>query len=119
VQVISLNEIAEFATLAVEQRDALQGKRINLASDELTLNEMTRHIAGALDKKLTYQAIPLDVVRKQSEDLGKMYDWFNRVGYSAEVEKLRQEYPQVHWQTFEEWAIAQHWSQVIPAAPKT
>lgn len=36
-----------------------------------------------------------------------MFEWFDRVGYSADIEALRHEFPEVPWLTFEEW-LAQH-----------
>ena len=43
------------------------------------------------------------------QDLGKMFDWFNQVGYSADIPTLRRDYPEVGWHTLEEWAKAQDW----------
>lgn len=113
LQLISLPEIAEFVTLAVEQRDAFRGKRVNIASDELTPVAMAQHISEAARAKLAYVPVPLDEVRRQSEDFAKMYDWFNRVGYSVRIPRLKQEYPQVHWTTFAEWTRAQNWSRLF------
>lgn len=118
LQVISLPEIAEFTTLAVERRNAFRGKRIDIASDELTPTEMAQRISQAAGAKLAYVPVPLDEVRKQSEDFAKMYDWFNRVGYSAQIPKLRKEYPQVHWTTFRDWSAAQDWSRFLPRSAK-
>jgi uncharacterized protein YbjT (DUF2867 family) len=118
LQVISLPEIAEFTTLAVEQPRSFRGKRINIASDELTPPEMARQISEAAGTRLVYHAIPLDQVRQQSEDFAKMYDWFNRVGYSADIAKLKTDYPQVHWRSFREWSRMQNWSRVLPASTK-
>jgi uncharacterized protein YbjT (DUF2867 family) len=118
LQVISLPEIAEFTTLAVEQRGAFRGKRINIASDEPTLNEIARQLSEIAGRKLVYRAIPLDEVRKQSEDFAKMYDWFNRVGYSVDIARLKHDYPQVHWRTFREWSRAQDWSRVFSGPTK-
>ncbi len=114
LQVISLPEIAEFTTLAVERRHSFRGKRINIASDERTPVEMAHLISQAAGGKLRYVPVPLDEVRKQSEDFAKMYDWFNRVGYSVRIPKLKSDYPQVHWTTFSEWSAAQDWSRVLP-----
>lgn len=116
IQVISLPELAEFTTLAVEGPKAFHGKRINVASDEPMLSEMTADLSTVLNRKLLYQAIPLDQVRTQSEDLAKMYDWFNREGYTADIRALRRDYPQVHWRSFREWAAAQNWSQALSSS---
>jgi uncharacterized protein YbjT (DUF2867 family) len=118
LQIISLPEIAEFTTLAVEQRRSFQGRRINIASDELTPPEMARQVSEVAGTKLAYYSVPLDQVRQQSEDFAKMYDWFNRVGYSVDIAKLKAEYPQVHWRSFREWLGTQDWSKVLPASTK-
>lgn len=119
LQVISVPEIAEFTTLAVEHPKQFRGRRVNLASDELTPTELAREVSDASGRPLTYRAVPLDQVRTQSEDFARMYDWFNRTGYSADIPKLREEYPQVHWRTFHDWSHAQDWSRAFrpPKAP--
>jgi uncharacterized protein YbjT (DUF2867 family) len=118
LQVISLPEIAEFTTLAVEQPRSFRGKRINIASDEPTMTEVAQQLSEVSGRKLAYRTIPLDEVRKQSEDFAKMYDWFNRVGYSVDIAKLKRDYPQVHWRSFREWTRIQDWSRVLPASTK-
>jgi uncharacterized protein YbjT (DUF2867 family) len=119
LQVISLPEIAEFTTLAVENPASFRGRRINIASDELTPTEIARQLSERAGRKFGYQAVPLDVVRKQSEDMAKMYDWFNRVGYSVDIPKLKHDYPQVHWGSFREWSASKDWSRVLAASSKT
>ena len=39
-----------------------------------------------------------------------MLEWFDRVGYGADIEALRSEHPEVGWHTFEAWAKDQDWS---------
>jgi uncharacterized protein YbjT (DUF2867 family) len=119
LQVISLPEIAEFTALAVEQPQSFRGKRINIASDEPTPIEITRELSEITGRKIAYQQIPLDALRKQNADAARMYEWFNQVGYSVDIPKLKADYPQVHWRSFQEWARAQDWTRVIPPAPKT
>jgi uncharacterized protein YbjT (DUF2867 family) len=119
LQVISLPEIAEFTALAVEDPRSFRGKRINIASDEPTPTEIARQLSELTGRKLAYQAIPLDAVRKQGEDMAKMYDWFNRVGYSVDIAKLKHEYPQVRWGSFREWSAKQDWSRFLSAPSKT
>lgn len=119
LQVISLPEIAEFTTLAIEQRRSFAGKRINIASDEVTPTEIARVLSEVAGTKLAYVQVPLDQVRQQSEDFAKMYDWFNRVGYSVDIPKLKRGFPQVRWTTFHQWAAAQDWARVLPASTKS
>jgi uncharacterized protein YbjT (DUF2867 family) len=119
LQVISVPEIAEFLTLVLEQPRTFQGRRINLASDETTPEGISLELSRVLGKNVRYQAIPLDELRKQSEDMALMYDWFNRVGYSADIAKLRHDYPQVHWRSFPEWVAKQDWSTLTSPSSGT
>ena len=118
LQVISLPEIAEFTALAVEQRNAFRGKRINIASDAVTPVEITAELARATGLALTYHPVPIEQVRQQSADMAAMYDWFNRVGYSVDVARLKKEYPQVEWTTFPAWVGMQDWSRVRPPSKR-
>ncbi len=113
LQTISVAEIAEFTALVVENPRSFRGARIDLASDELTPVEMARGVSDASGRKVAYVPIPLEVLRKQSEDLAKMNDWFNRVGYSVDIPKLRREHPKVRWRSFREWAGSQDWARLL------
>ena len=72
----------------MERRNSFRGKRINIASDEGTPVDRARLSSQAAGGELRYVPVPLDEVRKQSEDFAKMYDGFNRVGYSVHIPKL-------------------------------
>jgi hypothetical protein len=39
-----------------------------------------------------------------------MYEWFMKVGYSADIDKLRREHPEITWESFAQWADRQDWS---------
>ena len=116
LQSISVAEIAEFTTLAVEQRQAFRGKRINIGSDETTPVEMARLLSESIGQKISYFQVPLEEMRKQNEDLAKMNDWFNRVGYSVNIPQLKRDYPQVHWGSFRDWVKAQDWKEALAAS---
>jgi len=40
----------------------------------------------------------------------KMYEWFDRVGYTVDHAALRREFPDVAFHDFESWAKAQDWN---------
>jgi uncharacterized protein YbjT (DUF2867 family) len=107
---IALADVASCDTLVLERRDEFLGKRINIASDELSGTEYARAISDASGKKIDYHQNPLEQVRKLSEDFARMEEWFDRVGYSADIEALRRDYPEVEWTRFGQWVRAQDWS---------
>jgi len=48
-----------------------------------------------------------------------MYEWFDRVGFDADVVGLRSLYPEVEWHRFGTWAAEQDWSTIaVPATPQ-
>ena len=48
-----------------------------------------------------------------SEDVALMYQWFDRVGYSADIAQLQRDFPEVGWTSFEQWAQVQDWPQLL------
>jgi hypothetical protein len=54
--------------------------------------------------------IPIAVARQQSEDLALMFEWFDRVGYDADIAALRRDFSEVRWHSFADWAGEFDWS---------
>ena len=110
LQGISVKNVGEMHALALQNRDSFQGKRINLAGDSLTGTQYAAEISKASGRKIGYQEVPLETVRESSEDFAAMYDWFTKVGYSADIAGLKRDYRDVAWESFAEWAARQDWS---------
>ena len=66
-------------------------------------------ISEASGRHIEYAALPVDAVRQWNDDLARMFEWFERVGYDADVIGLRELYPEVAWHRFSAWAREQHW----------
>jgi len=107
LQQTAVADIAGFAALVLERREPFLGKRLDIASDELTGREMVEILSRITGHTVEYVPVPVETVRAQSEDLALMFEWFDRVGYSADIPALRREYPDVGWHSFEAWARAQ------------
>lgn len=110
---IALDDIAGFAVLALENKGQFVGKRFDLASDDLTGAQAAEILSKVIGKPIKYFQVPIENVRKMSEDLAKMYQWFERVGYSVDAAALRREYPDVGWHTYEAWAKEQDWKAIL------
>jgi hypothetical protein len=50
------------------------------------------------------------------EDGAKMYEWFDRVGFTVDRAALRREFPDVAFHDFETWANAQDWNALLQGA---
>jgi uncharacterized protein YbjT (DUF2867 family) len=110
---IAVEDIGKFAALMIEQRDRFAGQRIDVASDELDGNEQADVLSEILGREVRYHEVPLDALRQQSEEMALMYEWFDRVGYDADILALRETYPEVGWHTFEDWARKQDWAAAL------
>jgi uncharacterized protein YbjT (DUF2867 family) len=113
LQQSALENIAEFSALVLEHRKPFLGKRIDIASDEVTGERATKILSNELGYRIKYVQIPLEQVRQANEDMARMYDWYGRVGTGINISSLHQEYPEVNWHTFEDWAKSQNWDEIV------
>ena len=110
---IALDDIAGFAVLALENKGRFVRKRIDLASDDLSGARVAEILSKVIGKPIKYFQVPIENIRKMSEDLAKMYQWFERVGYSVDTMALRRHYPEVGWHSYEAWAKGQDWKAIL------
>jgi uncharacterized protein YbjT (DUF2867 family) len=104
LQQSALQNIAEFSALVLERRKPFLGKRIDIASDEVTGEQATNILSNMLGYKIRYVPVPLEQVYQGNEDLARMYEWYEKVGTGIDISALHQEYPEVKWLTFSDWA---------------
>ncbi|MDQ5869818.1 MAG: NmrA/HSCARG family protein [Thermoproteota archaeon] len=109
LQQSALENIAEFFALVLERRNSFLGKRIDIASDELTGEQAAKVLSDELRRKISYVQVPLEQIRQASEDLALMFQWFERIGTGVEVASLHKQYPEVNWLTFKDWVKSQNW----------
>jgi hypothetical protein len=110
LQQMALRDLARFVALVMEERERFLGLRIDVASQELTGFEEARILSRLGGRTIEYRRTPIDELAKSHPDMAKMFEWFERTGYSVEIERLHREYPEVGWHTFEKWASAQDWT---------
>ena len=107
LQQSALENIAEFSALVLERRNPFLGKRIDIASDEVTGEQADEILSNVLGNKIRYVHVPLEQVYRANEDMARMYDWYERVGTGIDITSLHQEYPEVNWLIFKYWAKSQ------------
>ena len=86
LQMQAVSDIGEFSASLFERRDDVIGKRIDIAADELSGNELAAILANVTGKPVSYLALSPDIFRPAMEDLALMVEWFDRVGYEANIE---------------------------------
>ena len=111
-QQVAIENIGQVAMSVIDAGDPYFGKRIDLAGDELSGSRMAEIISEVSGKPIQYIEVPIDEMMKMNEDWGKMFDWFNKVGYSTDIPALKRDFTWVKWMTFEDWAKNQDWSVI-------
>jgi uncharacterized protein YbjT (DUF2867 family) len=113
---IAVADIGAVAVRVLEDPARFTGKRFDLAGDELTGNDVVAVLSRVTDRPFSYYQVPLDVIRQRmGDDAVKMYEWFDRVGYTADRALLRREFPDIAFYDFESWAKAQDWRALLSA----
>jgi uncharacterized protein YbjT (DUF2867 family) len=107
LQQSALQNIAEFSSMVLEGREPFLGKRTDIASDEVTGEQAAEILSNELGYKIKYVPVPLERVYQANEDMARMYDWYEKVGTGIDISDLHQEYPEVNWLSFKDWAKLQ------------
>ncbi|MGA8542308.1 MAG: NmrA/HSCARG family protein [Thermoplasmata archaeon] len=113
VKMVALEDLGAFDSLVLENPSRFHGKRVDIASDAVSQAEAARKISELTGRTIEYQQLPLEALRAQSADMAKMVEWFERAGYTADIEGLRREYPEVGWHRFPDWAAQQPWARLV------
>ena len=109
LQQISVKNIGEFVASLISRRETVFGRRFNIAGDELTGAESAAILSEMTGRSIVFEGFPTSVLTEQDADMGAMFEWFDSIGYTVDIAKLHQEFPDVSWQTYPEWAAAQDW----------
>jgi uncharacterized protein YbjT (DUF2867 family) len=92
LQMIAVDDIGWFGAHAFTHASALNGREIDLAGDVRTMPEAADVLASALGRPISFTRTPIEQVRQYSEDTALMLEWFDRVGYNADIDGLEREF---------------------------
>jgi len=85
LQMIAVDDIGKYGAWAFENHEALNGTAFDIAGDALTMPETATVISSASGRQVGFFRVPIEEVRAFSEDFALMLEWFDRVGYSADI----------------------------------
>ncbi len=89
LQMIDIADIGRAAAEAIDSPDRFVGESIELAGDEKTLDEMADAFAEVIGRPVEPLHVPIEQAREQlGDEMTDMFDWFNRVGYNADIDSL-------------------------------
>lgn len=101
LQGVAADDIGAFVALAFGDPERWRGQEFELAGDEMTGPHYCEAMSRDLGTPVTYFQVPWEAIRGQSEDVYRMYDFFEREGYGADIAGLREIHPGL--QSFDRW----------------
>jgi uncharacterized protein YbjT (DUF2867 family) len=111
LQMIAVNDIGKYGALAFEDHERLKGKAIDIAGDELTMPQTAEALSYVIGRTIAFDPPPIEAVREFSEDFALMCEWFDRVGYEADIVGLKAEFG-IAATKFADWAAQVSWDVV-------
>jgi uncharacterized protein YbjT (DUF2867 family) len=92
LQMIAVDDIGWFGARAFTEAAVLTHREIDLAGDVQTMPEAAEILTEALGRPIAFSQTPIEPVRQYSKEMALMLEWFERVGYSADITGLEREF---------------------------
>ena len=109
LQMIAVEDIGKYGAWAFDNYRKLNGRAFDIAGDAKTMPETARIISEAAGRRIEFVPTPIEEVRKFSEDYAIMLEWFDAVGYNADIEGMAKE-SGIPPTTLPQWAAKVDWS---------
>src|SRR6478752_2615015 len=92
LRMIAVDDIGWFGARAFTDAAALSRREIDLAGDVRTMPEAAEILTEALGRPIAFAQTSIEPVRQHSKEMALMLEWFQRVGYSADIAGLEGEF---------------------------
>ena len=113
IQQAAIADIIGLAALAIERPDEFAGKRITIASDEVTGHQAADALSRAIGRQ--FEAEQLDPA-ELGPGLRALFAWLERTGHDVDIPALHGRHPEVSWHSYVDWLGSQrhHLSAICP-----
>ena len=105
---IAIRDIGFLAAEAIDHPETWVGKAVNIAGDSMTVAAYVDTYSEVMGREVVYTQLPLEqYLQTMPKPLRPLFKWYDEVGYTADVEGLRQRYPEL--MTLEQYLRATGW----------
>ncbi len=108
LQLIAVRDIGHFAAAAFADPSAFIGRAIELAGDAPTMKELAATFQRVSGVPARFEEQPKAQLLAFSEEVGKMFVWFEEKGYAADIPALKKAYPGLA--DLETWLRESQWT---------
>ncbi|WP_222919537.1 NmrA/HSCARG family protein [Natrinema sp. SYSU A 869] len=93
LQMIDVDDVGRAAAVAFDEPDEFVGERIELAGDDKTLAETAEILSEVTGRDVDPVHVPIeDAYDSFGEEFTVMCEWFNEVGYDADIDALEERF---------------------------
>jgi uncharacterized protein YbjT (DUF2867 family) len=103
LQMIAVEDVGRYGARVFSDAARFNGREIDIAGDSRTMAETAAILSRALSRSITFTPVPIETIRENSVDYALMLDWFEGVGYDADIPALKTEFG-FSPLTLEQWA---------------
>jgi uncharacterized protein YbjT (DUF2867 family) len=91
---IAIGDVGFFVGEAFDHPDQWLNKAVNIASDRMTVEEYVGTFSTVMGQNIVYHQLSLDeYLATMPKPLRPLFQWYDEVGYEADVDGLRAAYP--------------------------
>jgi uncharacterized protein YbjT (DUF2867 family) len=101
---VAIADLAGLAAIAIEQPSEFAGRRIAIASDELTAARAAEVLARVTGHAYTTEQFPADEL---PPGLRALFEWLEHRPGDVDIAALRRRHPGVGWHDYERWVRSQ------------
>jgi uncharacterized protein YbjT (DUF2867 family) len=95
LQMIAVDDIGAFAAMAFEHSGSWADRAMELAGDDLTMQEIAQALSLKTGQSVRYAQTPWDAFEKQmGKGMADMFHWFEREGYHVDLAAVRAHRPE-------------------------
>jgi uncharacterized protein YbjT (DUF2867 family) len=110
---IAIRDIGFLVGEAFDHPDDWVGRAVNVAGDRMTVAEYVETFGDVIGQEISYNQLPLEeYLETFPKPLRPLFRWYEEVGYSADVEGLRRQYPDLI--TLDQYLRATGWEDWQP-----
>lgn len=95
IQMVAVRDIGIAAAQLLIDPDSISGDAVELAGDELTMDQVAEGVAAVTGRLVRYEGLPIEVLAEDA-DMQAMFRWFTSVpAYRADFDATRRLVPDV------------------------
>ncbi len=111
-QIIALDDIGAYTADAFANPEKYSGKTIEIAGEEMTNAQIAATMSEVFGHPIKSKNLPMFAAKIfMDKEVYLMYKWFNKKGFTVDIESNRQNFPSVKITALKEWLINENWQR--------